>query len=1031
MGQSSRPPAAPARLRGRESRRPLTGHTGWVRWGAWASLDNTLILATGGADRTVRLWDPATGQPHGAPLIGHAGPVRWGAWASLDDTPILATGDDDGTVRLWNPTTGKALGRPLTSHTGPVLWGAWGGRLDDPILATGSTDRTVRLWDPATGQPHGAPLIGHAGSVLWGAWGGRLDDPILATGDDDGTVRLWNPTTGKALGRPLTSHTGWVLWGAWASLDDTPILATGDDDGTVRLWNPATGQPHGAPLTGPVLWGAWASLDDTPILATGCEDGGVRLWEVVEDRPVPRMPSYQSDIAAGLADELGRDADAVAVAELICARSARPPLAVGLFGEWGEDKGHFLELVQQQVTATARPDNPLAHSAVRQVRFNAWHYAETELWRSLVAEMFTQLATPEDADRSDRAGHRRRRSRLGAETVAERALRHELSNARDRRDRLRKRLKRPEERWEELSAEQRQELQVLYGDRAEEIYEEAVRTAAAPQETLRHVFGLVRRFPWKAAAGFALLFVLLVVGTWGVTRGLSALWRWVATLPAGVAVAVVSAKALAVMRARASSAWKTVTRYVRQQAQRLQTAADVADADVKTLERRLRNLTAADELAGLISDHADAGGYHTQLGGMTQIREDFQHMATLLANAAASAAPTAPAEPTEPADEGADDRPPGIDRIILYVDDLDRCPPDRVVAMLEAIHLLLAVELFVVVVAVDPRWLLRAIASHYREVLDATAPAAFPGAAIVEADADDADLVDPHDEELWRSTPAQYLEKIFQVVLTLPPLDTAGYQRMLHTLVGPREDRPIRVPEPTADDAASVEQPPPSSAPAPVRPQEPAPDAEWSGVRLPAARVIERVDPLTLEPDELKLLNLLGPPLLVATPRSTKRLANSYGLLTALRRDHRDSDLRQHQATLKDDGTGEEREVGYYPYRAGMVLLAALIAYPALGPDLFRQLHESAAADHNRTWPGFLRQAHAQTGTSTGQARQWQGLLDGLRNITEAAPEHDLALPEPLTAWAAWLVPVGRLSFPTGRIVTTLTRRSPSPPTAR
>ncbi|MFB7257585.1 hypothetical protein [Streptomyces nojiriensis] len=40
------------------------------------------------------------------------------------------------------------------------------------------------------------------------------------------------------------------------------------------------------------------------------------------------------------------------------------------------------------------------------------------------------------------------------------------------------------------------------------------------------------------------------------------------------------------------------------------------------------------------------------------------------------------------------------------------------------------------------------------------------------------------------------------------------------------------------------------------------------GFDLPAARVIERVDPLTLEPDEIALLNLLGPPLLVATPRA-------------------------------------------------------------------------------------------------------------------------------------------------------------------
>jgi hypothetical protein len=97
-------------------------------------------------------------------------------------------------------------------------------------------------------------------------------------------------------------------------------------------------------------------------------------------------------------------------------------LAVGLFGEWGQGKSHFLRLVQvqRQVAVAARSDNPLAHSAVRQVEFNAWHYAETDLWPSLVAEMFTQLATPPDAGTElDGDTERRRWARRQAEQVAE------------------------------------------------------------------------------------------------------------------------------------------------------------------------------------------------------------------------------------------------------------------------------------------------------------------------------------------------------------------------------------------------------------------------------------------------------------------------------------------------------------------------------------------------------------------------------------------------------------------------------------
>ena len=147
---------------------------------------------------------------------------------------------------------------------------------------------------------------------------------------------------------------------------------------------------------------------------------------------MPRLPSYRSDATVAI-DALDRSGDAVALAELLTARTARPQLAVGLFGDWGEGKSHFLGLLRQQVQAIARPGNPLAHSAVRQVRFNAWHYAETDLWASLVAELFAQLAAPPN---EDLGAEQRRQSRLAAELVAERGLQERLRAARARRDEL-------------------------------------------------------------------------------------------------------------------------------------------------------------------------------------------------------------------------------------------------------------------------------------------------------------------------------------------------------------------------------------------------------------------------------------------------------------------------------------------------------------------------------------------------------------------------------------------------------------------
>lgn len=1004
----------------------LAGHTGWVSWGAWGGTADRPVLATGSHDSTVIRWNPATGS-HDV-LSGHNGQVWWGAWENGPSPSVLATGGSSGTVRVWEgdrPTDSRG------SHSGGTRWGAWGTVGDQPVLATGGDDRTAILW-----LPDGRRIVlGHGAAVRWGAWAPTSGHAVLATGDESGTVTLWrddeNPGVfteerhrlgggswwgawTSAAGRPLlaaggdngdvvllsttsepghlpeqparlSGHDSAVLCGAWARIDGRLVLATGDTGGTVRLWDPFARTEIAKPLaghTGPVRWLGWAEVDGRPVLATG-GFGNVLLWEVVTDRPVPRLPAYRSDTAHTV-DELSRDRDASALAELITARTARPPLAVGLFGEWGEGKSHFLSLLWKEVDATARSGNPLAHDAVRQVRFNAWHYAETDLWASLVAELFAQLAAPPGGDAGT---EQRRQSRLTAELVVERGVRERLRAARARHDELRDALLRAERdddgSWAGLSDEQRAELRLLAGDRAEVVFRDAARTVASAHEGGRRWWRLLRGLRPATLA-------VLAAGA-ALTVGALVLVPVVAALPAVSTVAGVVALLRSTAVERAGAAWNFAVRAGEAQRERLRTAVDVAAAEVDALAREERDLTAAGQLAGLVTDRVAGTDYRGRLGVMTRIREDFEQMATLLAEA--------------DGDDEAGDTLPRIDRIIIYVDDLDRCPPRRVVEMLEAIHLLLAVELFVVVVAVDPRWLLRAVASHYRELLDA------PGASTTGQD----------DDELWQSSPAQYLEKIFQVVLTLPPMDVTGYQRLLRTLVGTRDDQPPTPP-------AETPRPPSARAPdgPPAAPQANDHPRAVTGVRLPSARPVDRVDPLTLEPDELALLDILGPPLLVTTPRAVKRLANSYGLLTAIRRDHRQADL---------SSTGSRAGVRHHPYRAGLVLLAALVAYPALGPALLTHLHHTAAENPELPWTDYLDSLRptrteswanpADPVMTPATARRWRALLDGLREATEAAAGRGLPVPASIGAWREWVVPVGRLSFPAGRIVNGLARQRP------
>ena len=125
-----------------------------------------------------------------------------------------------------------------------------------------------------------------------------------------------------------------------------------------------------------------------------------------------------------------------------------------------------------------------------------------------------------------------------------------------------------------------------------------------------------------------------------------------------------------------------------------------------------------------------------------------------------------------------------MQRIILYIDDLDRCRPSRVVEVLEAVHMLLAFPLFTVVVGVDPRWLRRSLAVHYADTL---AEDARPGTQMGRGSA------------VPLSTPQDYLEKIFQIPFALRPVEETGYRHLVADLLKPIADSP----SPDAQNAAT------------------------------------------------------------------------------------------------------------------------------------------------------------------------------------------------------------------------------------
>jgi WD40 repeat protein len=154
------------------------------------------LMASAGYDGTVRLWELAQAAPPAsagslgrslATLEGHGGLIF--ALALNADGRLLATGGEDTMVRLWDTGSGSLL-TTLQGHGGPVFGLALGK--DGHLLASGGLDGMIRLWETDTGA-FLAMQEAHSGliySVTMSA-----DTQRLVSGGDDGLVKLWDTQT--------------------------------------------------------------------------------------------------------------------------------------------------------------------------------------------------------------------------------------------------------------------------------------------------------------------------------------------------------------------------------------------------------------------------------------------------------------------------------------------------------------------------------------------------------------------------------------------------------------------------------------------------------------------------------------------------------------------------------------------------------------------------------------------------------------------------------------------------------------------
>ncbi len=680
---------------------------------------------------------------------------------------------------------------------------------------------------------------------------------------------------------------------AYKRADRERVMAEAADEITKMAEKLAVREEELAAMSPPTMAPEQKSVSDT-VMAAGSFEPSLRSKTAPQGSPADGVSGFNPDSTASAygPDVLETNADARALSRLMCLEGAAP-LAIAVFGGWGSGKSSFMERLDREVReivrpgilrgeSTAGPKQARIVERVVQIRFNAWQFVDANLWASITAEFFAQL----------RAGGWEGQTDASYAGLVERVTRHvralnvdlegkrkiasdsalktaEAQMSRDQaeteaKDGGRRVLERAalDDLWALYDSE-RGNLSALglevAGDdttRSVEAVLEAISTSRSISRQLLLVASMFLKDPRR-------LWTTLAITCMLVTAGILILWfghwsyfvaalSWIAaagTLAAGLMPALRFVNSVArrgaeiaqkVDKADAAATAKLLQSEIklRETAKETKALEAAAEEASKRLARYVDPQTPTNPphlLRYVLEDDPDSQALESQMGLIGRTRRLFQAI-DAIAQKEREKVPS--------------DRDKSVpDRVIMYIDDLDRCSEEQVYNALQAIHLLLAFELFVVVVGIDVVRVQTALA----KLAAVLGQEGVPGQSRGE-----------------RTT--QYLEKIFQIAFWLSPLTIAGgnngsYARFVRSLTAPPaepSDAEQTAPQTPAEQSTASDAVAPSG-----------PEVRTVGDTFDAGFVT-----IALEQEEVDFLasDAIGR-LAAKTPRGVKRLLNCYQLV--------------------------------------------------------------------------------------------------------------------------------------------------------